>query len=158
LRKEKLIARYGLKHGLSKSPTYNSWHSMIQRCNNINSPDYKRYGKKGITVCNTWLIFDIFLKDMGIRPDGKTLNRINNNLGYNKDNCEWSTYREQGNNRSDNAIVVYNGKTQTISQWATELNMTPRLLYSRINRQKWSLERSFTTPARGYLKLDHAIA
>jgi len=79
--------------------SYNSWASMIQRCTNPRYPRYKDYGGRGIKVCKRWLKFIEFYKDMGDRPEGKTLERINNWKGYTKSNCTWSTPKEQAQNR-----------------------------------------------------------
>ena len=87
------------KHGLSKTPVYNSWLAMISRCNNHNRNQYKNYGGRGITVCSRWLEFKNFFEDMGERPDGLTIERKNNNLGYFKENCKWATKIEQSRNQ-----------------------------------------------------------
>jgi len=79
--------------------TYNSWRCLRQRCDNPNNPDYHNYGGKGITYCDRWNNFHNFLKDMGERPLGKTLDRIVNTKGYSPDNCKWSTPKEQAENR-----------------------------------------------------------
>lgn len=86
-------------HGYSGTPTYRSWCAMKQRCLYKRSPKYHLYGGRGIRVCNRWLRFENFLKDMGERPRGKTLDRKNNNLGYFKKNCRWATAAEQRNNQ-----------------------------------------------------------
>lgn len=95
-----------LKHGHSinftESPTYRSWHAMISRCTNPKKDNYKDYGGRGIVVCKKWLKFENFLKDMGERPIGKTLDRIDNDGNYCKSNCKWSTPKEQANNRRTN--------------------------------------------------------
>ena len=88
-----------LKHGMSETPTYHSWESMIQRCNNINSCRYSHYGNRNITICKSWLKFENFLKDMGIRPEGLSIDRIDNDKGYYKENCRWTTQSQQTRNQ-----------------------------------------------------------
>lgn len=84
------------------SPTYNSWASMKQRCNYPKSASYERYGGRGISVCERWLTFDNFLADMGVRPEGMTLDRKGANGNYEPDNCKWSTLSEQALNQRPN--------------------------------------------------------
>ena len=90
-------------HGHCKkrvSPTYKSWTSMKDRCNNLNADNYPRYGGKGVMVCDCWLnSFVAFLEDMGIRPEGTTLDRIDNDGNYEPGNCRWSTTSVQNSNR-----------------------------------------------------------
>lgn len=82
------------------TPTYYSWAKMLQRCNNPNSTQYKWYGARGIKVCTKWLNFECFLSDMGERPSTTySLDRINNDGDYYKENCKWSTASEQCKNR-----------------------------------------------------------
>ena len=88
-------------HGQVGSPIYNSWASMIQRCTNPNSPDFKYYGGRGITVCRRWLTFSNFRSDMHPRPIGLTLERRNNDGNYEPSNCIWATRKEQRQNRRD---------------------------------------------------------
>ena len=84
------------------SPTYSSWIKAKQRCNNPNVPNWVDYGGRGIKVCDRWLdSFENFLADMGERPDGTTIDRINNDGNYEPGNCKWSTPKEQSNNRRD---------------------------------------------------------
>jgi hypothetical protein len=86
----------GVRHGKYNSPEYLSWKSMLARCRNPNSPDYKRYGGRGITVCEQWHSFSKFLEDMGARPEGMTLDRYPDNDGnYELSNCRWATPMQQ---------------------------------------------------------------
>ncbi len=85
-----------------RSPTYYSWCAMKERCNRPKHPRYARYGGRGISVCDRWHFFENFLFDMGERPEGKNLDRIDNDSGYYKENCKWSNPKEQANNRCNN--------------------------------------------------------
>ena len=140
-----LMGKGGLKHGQSETNVYRAWNSMIQRCTNPNSTAYASYGGRGIVVCDEWLTFEGFVKEMGERQDDMTLERINNELGYSKDNCKWATRKQQANNRRTNVKLEYNGKVMSISQWASEVGLTRYVLTQRIERG-WSVERALTTP------------
>ena len=86
----------------NQSPTWNSWSSMKKRCNNENHVSYQSYGGRGIKVCDRWNVFDNFLEDMGERPNGKTLDRIDVDKGYFPENCRWATLSEQQKNKRNN--------------------------------------------------------
>jgi hypothetical protein len=91
------------KHGMNKTPEWNAWVNMRQRCLNPNHTNYKHYGGRGIKVCERWLDFDNFLADMGRKPDPElTLERIDNSKGYEPANCKWATMKEQSNNTRRN--------------------------------------------------------
>lgn len=100
------------------------------------------YGGKGIKVCDRWMKFENFLEDMGERPRGLTIERIDSTKNYEPGNCRWATYGEQANNKSNNRLVTYKGKTLTAAQWARELGLRPKTVQQRL-RRGWSMERIF---------------
>jgi len=108
---------------------------MKERCYNSTHTDYHRYGARGITICDAWLEdFQYFLNDMGLRPKGTTIDRINNTKGYYPENCKWATPLEQANNRRSNKYITYNNITQTKSQWAKQLGFTRSGFNNRVKR------------------------
>lgn len=137
---------HGHSVGGKTSRTYNSWMTMSNRCRCANYPGYKDYGGRGIKVCKRWGKFENFLEDMGERPSGKSLDRINNNKGYSKNNCQWATDKEQARNSRHNNNITYKGKTQCLKAWEEELKLPSGILSNRINRSKWSVEKSLTRP------------
>lgn len=97
LKKERVCKR-NKSHGMSKSPEYDIWKAMLQRCENPNCKSFSDYGGRGIKVCQSWHKFENFYRDMGKRPEGLSIDRINNDGNYEMGNCRWATKEEQSNN------------------------------------------------------------
>ena len=132
---------YSFKHGLINTPEYNAWSVMFKRCGNPNRKDYKLYGGRGITVCERWSDFLVFLGDMGAKPTDKhSIDRIDNNGNYEPLNCRWATSKEQANNRSTNINLSYEGLNLTIAAWADKIGINRTTLYARYHRG-WTTER-----------------
>lgn len=135
LAREKTIER-STKHGHSMSgkisPTYWSWSGMRQRCGNPKNTAYPRYGALGITVCQEWQSFANFVADMGERPAGTTLDRIDNSLGYAKANCRWADTKTQARNKSNNRPMTLRGETRTLAEWSEALGIHPSTLSYRV--------------------------
>lgn len=111
-------------HGLSRTPTYKAWSGMLDRCYNPNNKKYHRYGGRGIKVCDRWKTFLHFYEDMGEKPAGLSLDRINNDGDYEPSNCRWATPREQAQNRSNNVMLTIDGETHCLSEWSRRLNVS----------------------------------
>jgi hypothetical protein len=104
---------------------------MMDRCNNPNSDDYKDYGGRGISVCERWRDFINFFEDMGERPKGLSLDRIDNSKGYSKDNCRYASLKEQVRNRRVTVMITHTGETKPLAQWCEELGVS----YERADRR-----------------------
>lgn len=126
-------------HGMTKTRTYGIWQALRNRCNRINQD----YSCRGITYDERWDNFANFLSDMGEAPEEMSLDRIDVNGNYEKANCRWATREQQANNTRANVFLEYNGKTQTVTQWAKELGMKPDKLRSRL-RYGWTTHRALS--------------
>lgn len=105
---------------------------MKTRCTNENQSCAKDYVLRGIKICNRWFnSFENFFADMGPRPRGHSIERINNNGNYEPGNCRWATTKEQSNNSRNNLVIEHAGKRQTAAQWAVDLGIDPQLIYTR---------------------------
>lgn len=102
------------RHGLARSAEYSIWSNMLQRCENPNDKAFNRYGGRGITVFEGWKDFKNFITDMGPRPKGMSLERKDNNDGYNPDNCKWATRAEQARNKRSNRYVIFEGQEMVL--------------------------------------------
>lgn len=111
-----------------------AWRGMRQRCTNPNLADYANYGGRGITVCDEWADFEVFLADMGAPFDGATLGRIDNDGNYNKSNCRWETREQQTNNRRNSRYIEHAGERLTVTQWARRLGIGTNVIYQRMKK------------------------
>lgn len=105
-----------MQHGMSHTATYRAWGSMIQRCTNPNATNYDNYGGRGIKVCKRWRSFPAFLADMGQCPEGKTLDRRDNDGSYQPGNCRWATRSQQNKNRNMKRRKIWNTKWLTANR------------------------------------------
>lgn len=123
----------------------NILNCMKQRCYNKNNPGFYRYGGRGIDICNEWMKSPEAFYQWSIRngySDELSIDRIDNNKGYSPENCRWVTVKEQNNNTRSNRMITFEGKTQTMAEWADEVGIKYACLEARINRLGWSLERA----------------
>jgi hypothetical protein len=136
-------------HGAHKTAEYKAWQHMKERCSNQNNKRYGRYGGRGLTYPVEWGSFEAFFADMGPRPTKKhSLERVNNDLGYSKENCIWADRHTQDNNTSRCIHVTAFGETKTVAQWAKQHGLHHETLRSRLVRYGWDAERAITTPGR----------
>lgn len=137
------------KHGMRHDPVYAVWHSMNQRCTNSRHRQYKDYGGRGIKVCDRWRwSFADFYADMGPRPSGSSLDRIDNNGHYEPGNCRWATPRQQSANMRTNVRITHNGETLILQEWARRVGIHFDTLWRRLNVYGWSIEDTLTRPAQ----------
>lgn len=126
-------------HGRTNTKAYRAWEGMKQRCLNPDNPQYASYGGRGITVSQEWLTFSNFLADMGEPAEGLSIDRKNNNLGYSKGNCKWSTREDQSNNKQQSVRVEYRGELKTIAELSKLSGKYVKTLQNRLNNL-WSAE------------------
>ena len=138
-----LVIEKATKHNMARTSIYNCWCDMKSRCLNKNNKEYKNYGGRGIKVCDSWLKFENFYKDMGVKPNGLTIDRINNNGNYELSNCRWATKKEQGNNKRTNKRLFFNGKEYTLKQWCCFLKLNYYTIHSRF-RLGWDVKKALT--------------
>lgn len=135
-------------HGMSKTSEFSAWRSMIQRCHNPNSQQFYRYGGRGIYVCQEWLdCFEEFFEDMGKKPSSRhSLDRIDNNKGYEKGNCRWALPVEQSANRRVTLKTEVAGGLIATSMLASSVGLSPATLAARL-KSGWRIDRAISEPA-----------
>jgi hypothetical protein len=134
-----------------------TWANIIERCYNPDAQSYYWYGARGIQMCERWQqSVAAFIEDMGTPPTLEhSVDRIDCNGNYEPSNCRWATTEEQNNNTRRSKLITWNGKTQSIRDWAKEYNVGARAVSERI-RRGWDLEKSLKTPGR--MSFDEELA
>lgn len=128
------------------SPTYRTWQAMITRCTNVSVKSYQDYGARGISVYAGWLVFENFLADMGEKPSGMSIERMDNEKGYGPDNCKWATKIEQARNTRANKFISYKGKHMTQAEFAEVIGHNQSTVSYRL-RSGWTPEQVANKPA-----------
>jgi hypothetical protein len=137
-------------HNDSNSPTYRSWVAMIERCCSPSAGNFAEYGGRGIRVCDRWRAsFEAFVSDMGPRPDGTSIDRIDGEGDYSPENCRWATAIQQQRNKRDNHIIEYDGKRLTLAEWSEITGIARSTIYERL-RRGWEVSRALS-PELAYL-------
>ena len=131
-----------LKHGKYGTPTYKSWSEMKSRCGNPKRPDYVN-----VSYCKEWEDFTTFLADMGERPEGTSLDRIDPQGDYCKENCRWADNHTQATNKTNSRYITFNGERKHISEWAEITGIKRSTISARILAYGWSVEEALTKKA-----------
>lgn len=135
------------RKGMSYSAEYRSWIGAKKRTTNQNNRDYPRYGGRGIIMCHLWVNdFDLFLADMGPRPPGTSLDRIDNNGPYSKGNCRWATPVEQARNRRSSILYSVGNDEKTLTEWSKVSGIPEPRIWKRVNTLGWPPERAIFEP------------
>lgn len=129
-RKRSVLGESTTRHGMVGTRVYRIWKAMMTRCNNANTPRYKDYGGRGINVCESWRQFENFFADMGAPPDGASIDRKNNELGYYKENCRWSTCNQQNSNKRNS--ILFEGLP--LKEWAARNNVSYGTAYRQFKQ------------------------
>lgn len=125
------VSNRNTRHGQAMSPTWRAWRAMVARCTVRTNAAFPNYGGRGITVCPRWREFENFLADMGERPPGTTIDRLDNDGGYEPGNCRWATREQQDGNKRTTVRITFQGRTMTLAQWAKELGTAGTVLRKR---------------------------
>lgn len=130
-------AKRNATHGFTRGEhraMYAAWNTTKQRCTNPNNRDWRYYGGRGITLCERWHSFENFFADMGAKPQGYTLERIDNDKGYYPENCRWATRKEQANNQRRSLRITYREMTKTLAEWSELTGIRYHTLKARLQR------------------------
>lgn len=135
---KEISSHSAVTHGMSNTPTYRSWMCMKRRCTDSSNASYANYGGRGIKYSPHWAKFENFLADMGIRPKGTTIDRVDTDGDYTPENCRWADVLTQHRNTRANVMITYSGVTQTLAEWADQLGIRRNTLQKRI-ASGWSI-------------------
>ena len=133
-----------------RTPEYQAWLGMLARCSNPRNKYFKDYGGRGITICEEWKQFKNFFSFMGKRPEGLTLDRINNELGYYPGNVRWTTWAQQNRNKRDNVNLTINGETKCLTDWARLSGVHYETIRGRLCKGWDAGKAVFTKPHGGH--------
>ena len=130
-------------HGKSRTIEHNTWSRIIGRCYNPKNWQYHNYGARGISVCERWRnSFPAFLEDMGSRPNGMSIDRIDNSGNYEPANCRWATPKEQSNNTRRTIILNVDGVEKSLTDWCGELGLNRQTVWQRVSKYGWDAKRA----------------
>ena len=122
------------------------WCDMRARCESPKHKAFANYGGRGITVCDRWQSFDMFVNDMGERPDGTSLDRIDNDAGYSAENCRWATRQQQNSNRRNCILITDGEETVTLREYCRRRDLPYRPIVKRYRNRGWSLADAVSIP------------
>lgn len=135
-------------HGRTNTPEWRAWNGMLARCYTPSHTSFHLYGGRNVQVCERWRqSFDNFFADLGERPAGCSLGRIDNARDYSPENVRWETDREQMNNTRSNRLLTYGGLTLTVAQWSRRTGISYTAIWQRLD-SGWTVEDALTKPVR----------
>lgn len=141
--------RANTTHGMRGSREYRIWQGIKRRCLSEKDAGFPSYGGRGITMCPSWVnSFETFFKDMGSCPDGRSIDRIDNEGHYEPNNCRWATKEQQGNNKRSNVVIIANGRSLTLAEWSRETGIQESTMARRLHGLGWAPEHVVGTPPR----------
>ena len=142
------LVKNSYKHGLHHTGGYKAWNEMMKRCYRPNNISYHNYGGRGIAVVPEWHNLHKFIEDMGHPERGMSLDRLDSNKDYSKENCRWADRLTQNNNKRNVRLLEFRGETHSYADWARIAGIKHATLVAKMEKWGWSLERSLTEPVK----------